>query len=115
MLSTVTHRNIERFLYNILMNENMDLEKNAEIAKALKEFEAKSEAEQKQKAPEAKKTSEVPKMVELVMKWTGLKEQKQAEYVLLGFVIISLAISLYLFFGGNSSNIINYTDLPPIN
>jgi len=97
------------------MNENMELDENIEIKKALEEFEVKSSAEQEQKTPSDKKTSDVPKMVELVMKWSGVKEERQAEYILLGFVVITIAVSLYLFFGGNSSNIINYTDLPPIN
>ena len=85
------------------MNENMDLDKDAEIKKALEEFEAKSKAEQMQKAPEAKKTSGVPKMVELVMKWSGVKEERQAEYILLGLVVIMIAVSLYLFFGGKGT------------
>ncbi len=32
------------------------------------------------------------------MKWFGFEEQKQAEYVLLGFVVVAIAISLYLIF-----------------
>ena len=44
---------------------------------------------------------DIPKMVQLLMKWSGgaIKEQKQAEYLLLGFVIVAMAISFYLFFG----------------
>lgn len=86
------------------MNENLDLEENTEIKKALEEFEVKSSAEQEQKAPVNKKTPDVPKMVELVMRWSGVKEQKQAEYILLGFVIIAIGVSLFLFIKGNSSN-----------
>jgi hypothetical protein len=40
-------------------------------------------------------------MVQLMMKYFGLKEQRQAEYLLLGFVILAIGISLFLFFGGN--------------
>lgn len=85
------------------MNENIDLSKDAEIDKALKDFEEKSIIEEAKKAPETSKNSDVPKMVGLVMKWMGTDEQKQAEYVLLGFVIITIGVSLYLFFGGNGT------------
>jgi hypothetical protein len=36
------------------------------------------------------------------MKWFGVKEQRQAEYVLLGFVIVAIVVSLVLVFGGGS-------------
>lgn len=92
-------------MYNISMNEEINIPNNTEIDKALKEFEAKQSAEQMQKAPETLKTSDIPKMVQLVIKASGgtIQEQKQAEYVLLGFVIVAIAISLFLVFGGSSS------------
>ena len=79
---------------------------NSEIDAALKEFEAKQNAEQNQKSPEVLKNSDLPKMVQLVIKSSGgaIKEQKQAEWVLLFFVIISMTVSLFLFFGmGNTA------------
>jgi hypothetical protein len=36
------------------------------------------------------------------MKWFGVKEQRQAEYVLLGFVIVAIVVSLVLVFGGDN-------------
>lgn len=81
------------------MDEDMDLNKNTELDKALKEFEEKSQIEEAKKTPVVLENSDVPKMTRLVMKWMGTKEQKQAEYILLGFVIIAMAVSLYLFFG----------------
>ncbi len=90
------------------MDEEVKIGGNIDLNQALKEFEAKSQAEQIPQAPEISKTSEVPKMVQLMMKWFGL-EQKQAEYILLGFVVVAIGISLYLFFGvGSRSN----TSLP---
>ena len=76
---------------------------NSGINQALQEFEEKSSREEQQKIPKALQTSEIPKMVQLVMKWSGgaIQEQKQAEYVLLGFVVLAITISLFLFFGGN--------------
>ena len=112
------------------MKEETNISNNSEIDKALKEFEAKSETEQ---TPEDSKSSEVPKhkvegiqfevpsygavkyynetttpkMVKLVMKYSGgaIKEQKQAEYVLLAFVIVALIISGFLVFGGSAVNV----------
>lgn len=84
------------------MNEESTISNNSEIDKALKEFEVKSQAEQMKKASEVSKDSETSKMVQLVMKWSGVKEQKQAEYILLGFVILALVMSGFLVFGGRS-------------
>jgi len=46
---------------------------------------------------------ETPKMVKLVIKSSGgsIKDRRQAEYVLLGFVVVVIAISLYLMFFDN--------------
>ena len=107
------------------MDENLNLAGNTEIEKALKEFEVKN-PEQAQKAPEItsaipqKKVegitfetdkaekfyseTETPKVVKLVMKWSGVKEQKQAEYVLLVFIVLAIAVSLFLVFGGIGSS-----------
>ncbi len=46
-----------------------------------------------------------PKMITLVMKYSGgmIKNHRQAEYVLLGLVILAIIISLFLFFGGGEN------------
>lgn len=83
------------------MDENMDLNKNIDINQALKEFELKSSVKQIQRTPKDSTTPDVPKMVRLVMGLSGgvIKEQRQAEYVLFGFVIIAIIISLFLVLG----------------
>jgi hypothetical protein len=51
-----------------------------------------------------KETAE-PKIVKTVIKYSGgvVKNQKQAEWILLVFVILAIAVSIYLFFGfGNT-------------
>ena len=55
------------------------------------------------------------KIVELVIKYSGgaIKDEKQANYVLIGFVVIAIIISLFLFFGGGSSSY-NEKIIPPI-
>jgi len=86
------------------MDENIDLSKNIEINQALKEFEVKSNIEQAKQSVATSQTSDVPKIVQLVMKCSGgaIKDERQAEYVLLGFVVVTIAISLFLFFGGGT-------------
>lgn len=108
-----------------------------EIDQALKEFETNSSGQQMQKTqqdskiPETSQTetsgvkfetdsykavkfyneTSTPKMVQLVMKWSGgaIKEQKQAEYILFGFVLLAIGVSLFLFFSsGNTS-----PEIPP--
>ena len=106
---------------------------NLEIDQALKEFKAKSDIKQNQQAPESSKTSPAPqnevegikfdvpsygygamkyyketatpKVVKLAMKFSGgmIKNEKQAEYALLVFVILAMAVSFYLFFGGRDN------------
>jgi hypothetical protein len=85
------------------MDEEIKIEGNIDINQALKEFEIKSTVEQVQKTAINKKTPDIPKMVQLVMKWSGgaIKEQRQAEYILLGFVVLAIIISLFLFFGAS--------------
>src|SRR3989344_1970494 len=93
--------------YNILMDGDLDLSKNIEIEKALKEFEEKSQTEQIQKNPEVLKNSETPRMIELVMKYSGgsVKNEKQAQYVLLGFVVIAIIVSLEYFTSSKKSEV----------
>ena len=49
---------------------------------------------------------EVPKIVKLVMKLSGgaITEQRQAEYVLFGFVLVTILLAFFIlfFFGGSS-------------
>ena len=74
----------------------------SEITQALKQFEVESgavEAPQAELIPKAP-GSDLPKMVRLVMKCSGgvIKEQKTAEYVLLGITVLAFSLSFYFFF-----------------
>lgn len=44
---------------------------------------------------------EIPKIVSLVMKCFGFKEQKHAEYLLLFFVIVAIGVSVFLLLNTN--------------
>lgn len=45
--------------------------------------------------------SAAPKMIQWVIMYSGglVKDEKQANYVLIGFVVVAIAISLFLIFG----------------
>jgi len=47
-----------------------------------------------------------PKIVEWVIKYSGglVKDEKQASYVLIGFVVVAIIVSLFLIFGAVSSS-----------
>lgn len=77
----------------------LESEKNQEIDAALKEFETKATVEQAS-SPQVVASDDAPRMVRWVMKLSGgaITEQKQAEYVLLGFAILIFGISLLVFF-----------------
>lgn len=72
------------------------------IEDLVREFEAKANIEEAKKAPVVANTSDAPNMVRFVIKLSGgtLKE-KYAEYVLLGFVITIMGVSIYLLFGSS--------------
>ena len=77
---------------------------NLEIEKALEEFEQSAQKEQVIKTVAKEKLDEPSRMIKLVMKYSGgaIKEERQAEYVLLSFAILFFLISFYLFFGDYS-------------
>lgn len=45
-----------------------------------------------------------PKIIRWTMKLSGglIKDEKQASYFVLGFVVVAIIVSLFLFFGGGS-------------
>ncbi len=45
-----------------------------------------------------------PKIVQWVIKYSGgaVKDERQANYVLIGFVVVAIVVSLFLFFSGGS-------------
>ncbi len=49
-------------------------------------------------------SQETPKIIQWTIKYSGglIKNKKQANYVLIGFVILAVIVSLFLFFGGGT-------------
>jgi hypothetical protein len=80
------------------------LAKNPEIGHALEEFEAKEVAQVIPSKDNQSTAENIPGMVRLVFRLSGgaIKEQRQAEYLLLGIVVLAISISIYLFFGNSS-------------
>jgi hypothetical protein len=91
-------------MYNIPMDENMNLSQNTEIEKALKEFEAKNVSQTTQSSS-VQIDTKIPRMNRWVMKLSGglIKSEKQTNYILVIFSIIVFLVSLFFFFGGNVS------------
>ena len=48
-----------------------------------------------------------PKIIQWIIKYSGglVKNPKQAAYFLLGFIVLAIVISLFLFFGGEKAEI----------
>jgi hypothetical protein len=125
------------------MDEEINLQGNIDINEALKEFEAKSSDGQIQKNTinktsyaipkhevegikfdtdndrevKAYDETDTPKIVKLVIKLSGgaIEEQKQAEYILLGFVIIAITVSIFLFVSSSIKANKNAISQPEIN
>ncbi|NCS68189.1 hypothetical protein GW777_07500 [Candidatus Peregrinibacteria bacterium] len=59
------------------------------------------EGEEFQRPRQSFQTS-TPKIVQWVIKYSGglIKDEKQANYVLIGFVVLAIIVSLFLIFGG---------------
>ncbi len=54
-----------------------------------------------------------PKIVQWVIKYSSgyIKDEKQASYVLIGFVAVAIIVSLFLFFGGGLGTSTNQTTI----
>jgi hypothetical protein len=79
---------------------------NPEIGDALKEFEVQSQDFENTKIP-TKATAEGSFMVRMVIRLSGglVTNEKNAEYVLLGLIIIMVGVSIYFFSAGPSGEL----------
>jgi len=82
------------------MNQNND-DREIDLSHALDDSNSriKFEGEEFQR-PRSFQTS-TPKIVQWVIKYSGgyVKDEQQANYVLIGFVVVAIIISLFLIFG----------------
>jgi hypothetical protein len=79
----------------------MDEKSTEEISQALKEFETREMAQNNLNQKSTSPKDEVPTMVKWIFKLSGgsITEQRQAEYILLGVVVICLGLSIFIFSG----------------
>ena len=80
------------------MDEEIKIKGKEEIAQALKEFETKSA--ESYKAVKFYNQTNTPRIVKLAMKLSGVKDERKAEYILFGFVIVAVVVSLFLLLRG---------------
>ncbi|MDI6603089.1 MAG: hypothetical protein QME57_03170 [Patescibacteria group bacterium] len=83
---------------------NQENNKNGiDLSKSLSESITKSQGEQWPSGPYVSPTA--PKIVQWLIKYSGglIKNEKQATYVLLGFVVLAIIVSLFLLFGGEKT------------
>ena len=82
------------------MDQNNEDNKGIDLSHALDDSSSriKFEGEQQYVRPYY---SDTPKIIQLVMKYSGglVKDEKQANYVLIGFVAVAIIVSLFLLFG----------------
>lgn len=85
------------------MEEGNKNNEGIDLSDMLKSYRAGAKFEEYQ-AP-ASYYPQTPKIIRLVMKLSGglIKDEKQASYALLGFVVIALVVTFIIFFGVDSS------------
>ncbi len=83
------------------MNEEVQIGGKGEIEQALKEFEMKSSPGPTPTSRKDFPNPQTPKMIQLVIKWSGGSfNETQAQYILLGVVLVMIGVSIYLFSSG---------------
>ncbi len=87
------------------MDQNND-DRGIDLSHALDDSSSriKFEGEEFQRSRQSFQTP-TPKIVEWVIKYSGgyVKDEQQANYVLIGFVALAIIVSLFLFFGGGGA------------
>ena len=82
------------------MDQNNEDNKGIDLSHALDDSSSrvKFEGEQQYARPYY---SDTPRIIQLVMKYSGgyIKDEKQANYFLVGFVVVAIMVSLFLLFG----------------
>lgn len=87
------------------MDQNND-DRGIDLSHALDDSSSriKFEGEEFQRPRQSFQTP-TPKIVEWVIKYSGgaIKDEQQANYFLIGFVVLAIVVSLFLFFGGGGT------------
>lgn len=91
-------------------------EKDTEINKALQEFQIKTAQEELLKPKEEQSETKGSGMTQLVIKYSGglVKNKYQANYVLLGIIVIAFILSGYFFYIGLGGKVPKTRANPPM-
>ncbi len=86
------------------MDQNNEYNKGIDLSHALDDSSSriKFEGEEFQRTRQSFQTP-TPKIIEWVIKYSGgaVKNEKQANYVLIGFVMVAIVVSLFLIFSNS--------------
>jgi len=93
------------------MNEDKNNKENIDLSGALKDSNASS-SQNEYRAIRYYHESSTPKIIQWTIKLSGglIKNEKQAGYVLFGFVTIAIIVALFLVFSGGENKI----EVPPL-
>ena len=88
------------------MDENKNNKEGTDLSSALKDSSTGVIFQDKWQRPTQTFYPGTPKMIRWVIKYSvGLiKDEKQASYVLIGFVAVAIIVSLFLVFSGGNKN-----------
>ena len=99
------------------MVENMGFGGNSEISEAVRAFNKSSIEDRKQQVLQHHiETSDTPKMVQIIIKYSGglIKNEEQADYLIFALAIVALIISFHLFFNAGKPERENLIDIRKI-
>ena len=93
------------------MNQEKENKEDIDVSGALKDSDGSDtdakpqEEQQRPERPEEVFLPGTPKIIQWIIKYSGglIKNESQAQYVILGFVTLVIIISLFLFFGGEKA------------
>jgi len=103
------------------MNQEKENKEDIDVSGALKDSDGSDtdakpqEEQQRPERPEEVFLPGTPKIIQWVIRYSGglVKDEKQASYVLIGFVAVAIIVSLFLFFGGGRGGESEEKFLPP--
>jgi hypothetical protein len=87
------------------MNQENKNDRGIDLSGALKDSVGGVKFEEEYRVPRSY-YPETPKMIQWVIKYSGglVKNEKQASYVLIGFVAMAVIVALFLVFGSGNKN-----------
>jgi len=100
------------------MNQEKENKEDIDLSNVSKDSDGSdtdAKPQEEQQKPEEVFLPGTPKVIQWMIKYSGglIKNESQAQYVILGFVTLVIIISLFLFFGGGRGGESEEKFLPP--